>query len=175
MNPPPLYGRSSTYGGEIIREEGYDTAMERFPEDPASELHFGPPTPSLDPTVLDKLTRGLATCQDVAFVYLANVLVPSQQEAASQVLFVWLTRNALGSVRFALARVSQVVATCLPEGEFVDVVILNTDPELLEQVAAVGVVVVENSAEEHTQALTATTQPSADPAEPPQRWWWPFG
>ena len=79
------------------------------------------------------------------------------------------------SLRSALNLVSEVVAGALPQGEFVDVVILNSAPELLGQVEAAGCLLVEPDPEERSRALTASLGGDSDPEEPPAaRRWWPF-
>ena len=54
------------------------------------------------------------------------------------VLFVWLVPAAMRSLRAALNLVSDTVAKALPGNQFLDVVILNSAPELLPDVERAG-------------------------------------
>lgn len=84
----------------------------------------------LERELQDALVRGLGACPDLAFAHLAQVRVEGR-EGADQVLFVWLVPAALRSVRMALNLVSEVVAGVLPPHRYLDVVILNSAPDLL--------------------------------------------
>ena len=58
------------------------------------------------------------------------------------VLFVWLVPAAMRSMRAALNLISEAVAMALPEDRFLDVVILNSAPELLPEIERVGSLLV---------------------------------
>ena len=73
----------------------------------------------------------------------------------SRLLFVWLVPAAMRSLRAALNLVSDSVAKALPRDLFLDVVILNSAPELLPDVERVGCLFVEPKPEERRQALAA--------------------
>lgn len=125
--------------------------------------------------LLDELRRVLGSCPDVAFAHLADARVPEVQSVPEPALFVWLVPSALRSIRAALNLVSEAVASALPDGRFVDIVILNSAPELLEQLEAVGTLVAERDPEEHRHALAAIGDLAGyAPMAPRQRWWWPF-
>ncbi len=129
---------------------------------------FGPKTEQ-------RLKDELGRCPDLAFAHLPMVLVPARQQRAAPVLFVWLESRALRSLRFALNLVSEAVARALPDGEFLDVVVLNSAPELLEQVEAAGSLLVEKNPEERIRALQAASEAAAAPEVAVDRpWWWPF-
>jgi hypothetical protein len=119
------------------------------------ELIISPPDRPLDPPVKDRLARELARCPDLAFAHLPQVMVPARQEAPSLVLFVWLRAPALRSLRFALNLVTEAVARSLPDSDFLDVVVLNSAPELLAQVERARSLLVENDPEERARALAA--------------------
>lgn len=138
------------------------------------EIMISPRGADLGPTVEQRLKDELGRCPDLAFAHLPRVLVPARQERPEPVLFVWLDPGALRSLRFALNLVSEAVARALPDGEFLDVVVLNSAPELLERVEAAGSLLVEKNPEERARALQAASEASVleIPAERP--WWWPF-
>jgi hypothetical protein len=71
------------------------------------------------------------------------------------VLFVWLTAAAMRSLRHSLNLVSDEVARALPPGEYLDVVILNSAPELLDDVERAGRLLVERDPGERERALQA--------------------
>jgi hypothetical protein len=119
------------------------------------ELRISPPDRPLDPRVKTRLAEELARCPDLAFAHLPQVLVPARQNAPSLVLFVWLRPPALRSLRFALNLVSEAVARALPDGDFLDVVVLNSAPELLDQVERARSLLVENDPDERARALAA--------------------
>ena len=121
------------------------------------ELVISPPEQPLDPQVKDRLAQELARCPDLAFAHLPQVMVPARQEAPSLVLFVWLQAPALRSLRFALNLVSEAVARSLPDGNYLDVVVLNSAPELLDQVERARSLLVENDPEERARALAAAS------------------
>ena len=121
------------------------------------ELVISPPEQPLDPQVKDRLARELARCPDLAFAHLPQVMVPARQEAPSLVLFVWLQAPALRSLRFALNLVSEAVARSLPDGNYLDVVVLNSAPELLDQVERTRSLLVENDPDERARALAAAS------------------
>ena len=121
------------------------------------ELVISPPEQPLDPQVKARLAKELARCPDLAFAHLPQVMVPARQEAPSLVLFVWLQAPALRSLRFALNLVSEAVARSLPDGNYLDVVVLNSAPELLDQVERARSLLVENDPEERARALAAAS------------------
>ena len=121
------------------------------------ELVISPPEQPLDPQVKDRLAQELARCPDLAFAHLPQVMVPARQEAPSLVLFVWLQAPALRSLRFALNLVSEAVARSLPDGNYLDVVVLNSAPEWLAVVERARSLLVENDPEERARALAAAS------------------
>jgi hypothetical protein len=124
--------------------------------------------------VEQRLEEELSKCPDLAFAHLPEVHVPEQQAQPELVLFVWLVPEALRSLRSALNLVSEAVARALPEKQYLDVVILNSAPELLADVEDAGCLLVERSPEERQRALAAADSPPA--ADEPRKspWWWPF-
>ena len=104
---------------------------------------------------MEKLRSGLERCPDLAFAHLVDVEVPARGEGAGPVLFVWLVPAAMKSLRAALNLVSDTVAKALPSDRYVDVVILNSAPELLSTVERAGCLLVEPDPEERRRALAA--------------------
>ncbi len=134
-------------------------------------------TPPWEPEVLEQLREALERCPDVAFAHLPGVHVTQHQEQPELVLFVWLLPGALRSLRQALNVVSEVVARVLPDGAYLDVVILNSAPELLEAVECAGCLLVERVPEERRRAREAAGRPVEADSPPEERtspWWWPF-
>jgi hypothetical protein len=119
------------------------------------ELHISRPERPLEPHVNARLAEELARCPDLAFAHLPQVLVPARQDLPSLVLFVWLRASALRSLRFALNLVTEAVARALPEGVFLDVVVLNSAPELLADVERARSLLVENDADESIRAVAS--------------------
>jgi hypothetical protein len=103
-----------------------------------------------------RLARGLTACPDVAFAHLPQVFVPDRQERPELVLFVWLEPGAMRSLRQALNLVSEVVARALPAEQYLDLVVLNSAPELLDAVERAGCLLVERNPMERTRALAAS-------------------
>jgi hypothetical protein len=118
-------------------------------------LHITPPARPLGDEVERQLRQDLEKCPDVAFAHLVDVHVPDQGEEPGAVLFVWLEPPAMRSLRGALNLVSDVVARALPEDRYLDVVILNSAPELLPDVERAGCLFVEPNPEERRRALAA--------------------
>jgi len=104
---------------------------------------------------LRKLRDGLERCADLAFAHLVDVDVPETGDEPGLVLFVWLDPAAMRSLRPALNLVSETVAKALPEDRFLDVVILNSAPELLPDVERAGCLFVEPLPKERRRALEA--------------------
>jgi hypothetical protein len=122
---------------------------------PDQHLHITPPARPLEDEVEDKLRKGLEACPDVAFAHLVDVDVPGLGEGPGTVLFVWLVPAAMKSLRAALNLVSESVAKALPRDRFLDVVILNSAPELLPDVERAGCLFVEPDPDERQRALAA--------------------
>ncbi len=138
------------------------------------ELQFRRLRQPLSPQVHGDLVDAMNDCPDVAFAYLVEVEVSAPGESGP-VLFVWLKGAALRSLRGALNLVSGAVAGVLPETVFVDVVILNSAPELLLQIEAVECLLAEPDPGERQRALQAASSGEPLPALKPKRWWWwPF-
>ncbi len=104
---------------------------------------------------MDKLRSGLGECPDLAFAHLVDVEVSAGGEGASLVLFVWLVPAAVRSLRAALNLVSETVAKALPDDRYLDVVILNSAPELLSEVERAGCLLIESDPDERQRALAA--------------------
>jgi hypothetical protein len=141
------------------------------------EIIIGRPQPPLDDASLQKLRQGLETCPDVAFAHLCDVEVVGGDRRSAMTLFVWLVPAAMRSLRMALNLVSEVTAGALPEDRFIDVAILNSAPELLQDVERADCLFVVRDVEERQRALAAAESPDPGvPGEPEtsRRWWWPF-
>ena len=140
----------------------------------ASEIVVKPIREPWPKAVVQPLVRALSATTDVAFAHLVEAGVPGQGEA-HPALFVWLQPGALRSLGRVLNQVSAIVSRALPEGTAVDVMILNSAPELLEPVEAAGGLIVENDPEEHQRALDAAAAPrDEDECSRKSPWWWPF-
>lgn len=104
------------------------------------------------------LREGLEACPDLAFAHLVDVDVLELGAGREMVLFVWLVPAAMRSLRAALNLVSEAVAKALPADRFLDVVILNSAPELLPEVERAGCLFVESHPDERQRALAATSE-----------------
>jgi hypothetical protein len=124
--------------------------------------------------VMEELRQALDDCPDLAFAHLPQVFVPGRQTEPELVLFVWLEPAALRSLRSALNLVSEAVSRALPRSDYLDVVVLNSAPELLPHVERAGCLLVERNAEERRRALGAAFEEQPPEALSPGRWWWPF-
>jgi len=138
------------------------------------EFVISPRNEEIGPDIEERLKDELGRCPDLAFAHLPLVLVPARQENPMPVLFVWLEPGALRSLRFALNLVSEAVARALPDDEFLDVVVLNSAPELLEPVEAADSLLVEKNPEERFRALRAASGDAAAQRSIDRPWWWPF-
>ena len=121
------------------------------------ELRIAHPERPPDPSVTSRLAEELARCPDLAFAHLVQVLVPARQERPELALFVWLRPSAMRSLRFALNLVSEAVARVLPDGDFIDVLVLNSAPELLAEIERARSLLVENDPEERIRAIAAAS------------------
>jgi hypothetical protein len=122
---------------------------------PDQQLRITPPGRPLGDEVEKKLREGLEACPDLAFAHLVDFEVLEQGEAPAMVLFVWLDPVAMRSMRAALNLVSETVAKALPRDRFLDVVILNSAPELLLDIERAGCLLVEPNPDERQRALAA--------------------
>jgi hypothetical protein len=139
------------------------------------KVYFSRPHDPFDAQVVKKLRAGIENCPDVAFAYLAEAEVAGRQEHPGQVILVWLVAAAMASLRGALNLVSEAVADALPKDRYLDVVILNSAPEFLQDLERADCLFVVRDAEERSRALAAALDHDADPEpDPPDRWWWPF-
>ena len=120
-----------------------------------SDIRIERPLEPLAPELERAVQRRLSACPDVAFAHLPQVLVPGHQDRPELVLFVWLTADAMRSLRQSLNLVSDEVARALPSGKYLDVVILNSAPELLEDVERAGCLLVERDPAERQRAIAA--------------------
>jgi len=102
-----------------------------------------------------RLRECLGSCPDLAFGHLVDVEVAERGEGPGMVLFVWLVPPAMRSMRAALNLISDIVAKALPGERFLDVVILNSAPELLPDVEQAGCLFVEPHPDERQRALAA--------------------
>jgi hypothetical protein len=109
----------------------------------------------LDADVSEKLRKALLDCPDLSFAHLVEVEVSGSGDGPGRVLFVWLDPAAMKSMRAALNLVSDAVARALPRDQFLDVVILNSAPELLTQIERAESPFVELDPEERRRALVA--------------------
>ena len=134
------------------RNSFYDSRMMESEQN----LRITPPARQLEDEVNGRLRERLEACPDVAFAHLVDVAVPGRGEEPGMVLFVWLVPAAMRSLRAALNLVSDSVAKALPRDLFLDVVILNSAPELLPDVERAGCLFVEPNPEERQRALAAT-------------------
>jgi hypothetical protein len=126
--------------------------------EPDQHLHITPPIRPLSDEVERRLRDGLEKCPDVAFAHLVDVDVLDRGDGPGTVLFVWLVPPAMKSLRGALNLVSDIVAKALPKDRFLDVVILNSAPELLSDVERAGCLFVEPNPEERRRALAAVDE-----------------
>jgi hypothetical protein len=123
--------------------------------DDAPGIEITTPRAGLEPDVEARLKSEMAGCPDVAFAHLNDVTVEGHSSSPQLTLFVWIVPAAMGSLRGALNLVSEAVARALPEDRFLDVVILNSAPELLAPVEEAGCLLVERDGEERRRALDA--------------------
>jgi len=142
---------------------------------PTETLRISPLSEPLEADVEAALSKNLSACSSVAFAYVVEAQVPQRQPEASRALFAWLLPGALRSMRSALSVVSGAVAASLPEDQYLDVVILNSAPELLVDIEQAGLLLVVNDPDEHATALAAARapadEPSPEPTAPPRAWW----
>ena len=121
------------------------------------QLRITPPGQPLGDEVEKRLREGLEICPDLAFAHLVDVDVPEQGEGPGMVLFVWLVPAAMRSMRAALNQISETVAKALPPDRFLDVVILNSAPELLPEIERTRSLLVAPHSDERQRALAAVS------------------
>lgn len=145
------------------------------PHQSSDDLRLLPPGEPLGPEIEERLGEILAACPDLAFAHLADVEVTEEPGSVSPALFVWLRPESMYSIRAALNLVSEGVARALPADRYLDVVILNSAPELLASVEGVGTLVADNDPEERSRARAAALDLEGyTPLPPRRRWWWSF-
>ncbi len=137
------------------------------------EIIIEPPGVGLGDEIERRLRTELGSCPDVAFAHLSLVSV-GRQEPPQLSLFVWLVPEAVASLRAALNLVSEAVARALPEAVFLDVLILNSAPELLASVEDAGRLLVERDADERRRALAAADREQDSDPIPSRGGLWPF-
>jgi hypothetical protein len=91
----------------------------------------------------------------VAFAHLLDVDVEGVEGEPNLSLFVWLVPEGVGSLRGSLNLLSEVIAGAIPQDRFVDVLILNSVPELLADVESAGCLFVERDPAERRRAIAA--------------------
>jgi len=138
------------------------------------EIVIEPAEARLTGEVEDRLRFELESCPDVAFAHLCQVAVAGQSSGPQLSLFVWLVPEAVGSLRAALNLVCEAVARAIPEDLFIDVLILNSVPELLDRVEAAEGLLVERDRRERRRALEAATREPENPGPPARRRFWPW-
>ncbi len=138
------------------------------------EIIIEKPDVDIEEGVKKRLQAELASCPDIAFAHLPQVTVVGHQEEPQLSLFVWLVPEAVGSLRAALNLVSEAVARALPEDVFLDVLILNSVPDLLLSIEEAGCLIVERDSEERRRACEAASLPPEEEPENPRHRFWPF-
>ncbi len=144
-------------------------------DDRSPEIRIERPHKPLDPQTTEALRRAIAQCPDVAFAHLVDVQVVGQQQKPELASVCVAAPGGVSSLRAALNLVSEAVAGALPEDRFVDVLILNSAPELLEDVERADCLLCERDADERERAKSAMRQGDGEIDEVPRKpWWWPF-
>lgn len=133
--------------------------------DSDNSLQFSAPIEPLDGESTEKLRSALTACPDVAFAHLVDVQVHGIEDQPSLSLFVWLVPAAVRSLRSSLNLVSETVAGAIPRDRWVDVLILNSAPELLEMVEGAGCLFVERDPGERNRALEAVAREAGSEQE----------
>jgi hypothetical protein len=143
--------------------------------DDLQSIRVTAPREALSSERLDELEQRLMACPDVAFCHLVDVEVDGVAGGPSPTLFVWLVPSALGTLRTALNIVSEAVADSLPPDRYLDVLILNSAPELLTAVEQAGGLFAVRDPDERRRALEAAAGGGVgfEPL-PPRKGWWPF-
>jgi len=137
-------------------------------------IDFRVPERPLDTKTMDRLQRALGDCPDVAFAHLVESRPPDHEPVLT--LFVWIVPRAMASLRAALNLVCRTVGGILPDDRFVDVIILNSAPELLGDVEAAGCLLVERDPDERRRALESLDAPVDETrGKSSGGGWWPFG
>ena len=134
-------------------------------------LRISRPGQGLERDVERRLVAELGDCPDLAFAHLAHVEVEGRHESPGLVLFAWLLPAGVRSLRSALNLVSEAVARALPEKDYLDVVILNSAPELLLDVESSATLLVERDPAERARAIEAARSGPGEPPEAPRPWW----
>jgi hypothetical protein len=130
----------------------------------APEIRIEPAADPLDPEIERRLRHELDACPDVAFAHLRQVTVEGHQLKPSLSLFVWLVPEAVSSLRASLNLVCEAVARAIPDETYLDVLILNSVPELLAAVESAGCPIVERDPSERQRALEAAEERDDDRA-----------
>ena len=124
-----------------------------------SHLRITPPRTPLAEDAETALRDGLDGCPDLAFAHLVDVEVVESGEGPGMVLFAWVVPAAMRSMRAALNLLSDTVAKALPRDRYIDIVILNSAPELLSEVEQAGCLFVEPVPDERQRALASVGAP----------------
>ncbi len=121
-------------------------------------IRIRPPGRPLDEETVRSLQAALSICPDVAFAHLVDIEVEGVSGERNLSLFVWLMPESVKSLRGSLNLVSEVVAGAIPRDRFVDILILNSAPELLADVERAGCLFVERDPEERRRAIAAARE-----------------
>ena len=109
----------------------------------------------LDEEAIRSLRAALSVCPDLAFAHLVDCEVEGVSGERNLSLFVWLMPEGVKSLRGSLNLVSEVVAGAIPQDRCVDILILNSAPELLADVEHAGCLFVERDPVERSRAIAA--------------------
>ena len=118
-------------------------------------IRIRPPGRPLDEEATRSLQAALSVCPDLAFAHLVDCEVAGVAGETNLSLFVWLMPEGMKSLRGSLNLVSEVVAGAIPRDRCVDVLILNSAPELLADVENAGCLFVERDPAERGRAVAA--------------------
>lgn len=119
-------------------------------------IRIHPPGRPLDEETARSLQAALAVCPDLAFAHLVDIEVEGVSGERNLSLFVWLMPEGVKSLRGSLNLVSEVVAGAIPRDRCVDVLILNSVPELLADVEDAGCLFIERDPVERSRAIAAS-------------------
>jgi hypothetical protein len=138
-------------------------------------IRFSPPSRPLDDESTESLRSALAACPDVAFAHLVDVQVEGVRDEPQLSLFVWLEPDSLKSLRGSLNLVCETVAGAIPGDRCVDVLILNSAPELLADVESAKCLFVERDPAQRKLAADAALEAlEGDRGRTGSTTWWPF-
>jgi len=122
---------------------------EKFEIPPGTKVYIGAPAHPMPKEREKRLAEGISKIEGIAFAYIPQMYIPGQMDESAQVLCIVISKYYIGSIDELMRKVQEVIASVLPSGEYIDVMPLLQDSELIPVIIDTGCCLVVNSPAEH--------------------------